>query len=198
MSSRDQILNKIKKNLPQAVPLPDHQGDWIQYEDPVSQFIATLESVGGKGHVIASLDEIPTILGDSISDDDLVVSCVPGVFDGRMDLSTILDPHDLKSVDFAILPGQLMVAENGSIWVTDENVPLRILFFLSQHLALVVPKSAIVHNMHEAYEQIDPTLRTFGTFISGPSKTADIEQALVKGAHGARTLNVFLVEGLPE
>jgi L-lactate dehydrogenase complex protein LldG len=194
MSSREQILSTIKKNLPESVPLPNLEGNWIQYDDPIQQFLTALESVGGEGHIISSVEEISQHLADESTDDKVVVSCVPGVFDGRFDLSSVTDPHDLANVDLAVLPGEIMVAENGAIWVTDKNVPIRVVFFLSQHLSLVVPKSAIVHNMHEAYERIAPGDRAFGTFISGPSKTADIEQSLVKGAHGARTLQVFLIE----
>ena len=52
--------------------------------------------------------------------------------------------------------------------------------FISEYLVIFLEKEKIVNNMHEAYARIemDPKYN-FGTFISGPSKTADIEQALV-------------------
>jgi L-lactate dehydrogenase complex protein LldG len=96
-------------------------------------------------------------------------------------------------VDFAILPGKFGVAENGAVWVSDERVRHRVIYFLAQHLALVVPADQIVNNMHEAYEPLRFDGPGFGTFISGPSKTADIEQSLVIGAHGARSLTVLLM-----
>ena len=121
-------------------------------------------------------------------------SLVTGVGETNFNLASITDPHELHDVDFAVMPGQLAVAENGAVWVNDDEVPHRVLYFLSQHLALVVPAANIVHNLHEAYPRLPVGASPFGTFISGPSKTADIEQALVIGAHGARTLTVFLVE----
>ncbi len=122
------------------------------------------------------------------------VSCVEGVGESTFDLSRVEDPHELEDVDYAVLPGELAVAENAAIWITDERVRHRVLFFLPQHLALVVPASRLVHNMHEAMTRIDPARRAFGCFLSGPSKTADIEQSLVIGAHGARSMTVYLID----
>jgi L-lactate dehydrogenase complex protein LldG len=122
------------------------------------------------------------------------VSCVSGVGCTNFDLEAVSDPHQLEDVDFAVLPGQLAVAENAAVWVTDEAVPHRVLYFLPQHLALIVPAESLVHNMHEALARVAPAEGSFGCFISGPSKTADIEQSLVIGAHGARSMTVYLVD----
>ena len=85
------------------------------------------------------------------------------------------------------------MAENGSVWVTDEVLRQRAVYFAVQHLALIVSKQDMVSNMHQAYEKIQFRKPYFGMFLAGPSKTADIEQSLVIGAHGARSLTVFLV-----
>ena len=82
------------------------------------------------------------------------------------------------------------------MWLTDENVPHRVLYFLTQHLALVVPSRSLVHNLGQAYSRINVQSTRFSAWISGPSKTADIEQSLVIGAHGPRSLTVFLVDEL--
>ena len=80
--------------------------------------------------------------------------------------------------------------------MTDATVKHRVLYFIPQRLALVVPSRQLVNNMHEAYAQVTPEQHHFAAFISGPSKTADIEQSLVIGAHGARALTVYLVDEL--
>ena len=108
----------------------------------------------------------------------------------------VIGEHDLSSVDWTIARGEFMVAENGAIWVDGRTLPHRVLLFIAQYLAIVVPTGQIVSNMHQAYDRLDGLDSRFGIFVSGPSKTADIEQSLVLGAHGCRKLQVFLVDQL--
>ena len=61
----------------------------------------------------------------------------------------------------------------------------------NHHENLVVAE--LVATMGEAIGRIGQLSGHWGCFISGPSKTADIEQALVMGAHGARSMTVYLV-----
>ena len=120
------------------------------------------------------------------------VSLIGGVA-GNTDLAQIADSHATEDIEFAILPGEFAVAENGAVWVTDTVVKHRAIYFIAQHLALVVSASNLVSNMHEAYRRLSFESPRFGAFISGPSKTADIEQSLVIGAHGPRSMTVFVV-----
>ncbi len=195
MDGKRAILDAVRRHAPPAAPFADVAGEWIRYADPRQQFATTLESVGGRCQVVRNVDEIGRELANfpAYRDAKAVCSSVPGV-EGNVDLAAIADPHELATVDFAVLPGQFAVAENGAVWVTDESLRQRVIYFIPQHLALVVPARAIVNNLHEAYERLSFAQPGFGAFISGPSKTADIEQSLVIGAHGARSLTVFLLD----
>ncbi|HET6426230.1 MAG TPA: LUD domain-containing protein [Planctomycetaceae bacterium] len=193
--SRETILRSIRQHLPQSSPLPELTGPWIKYADPIAQFTSVLEMIGGSCVRVASVDAIPERLGQlpQFASAQRTLSLVPGIA-ANVSMDAIDDPHQLEDVDFAILPGEFAVAENAAVWVTDRGVKHRVIYFLCQHLALVVPASQVVNNLSEAYERIDFREPHFGAFIAGPSKTADIEQSLVIGAHGPRSMTVFLVD----
>jgi L-lactate dehydrogenase complex protein LldG len=195
MSSRDAILNAVRKQLSQSSPLPDFDGPWIQYPDPLAQFSAVLEMIGGRCVLVCSESQIAEVLAKlpQFSSAKQTLSLVPAACTGSVAMDQIRDPHQLADIDFAILPGDVAVAENAAVWVSDARVTHRVIFFLCQHLALVVRLNDLVHNLHEAYERLDVTASPYGGFIAGPSKTADIEQSLVIGAHGPRSMTVFVV-----
>ena len=196
MSSRDTVLKAIRNSQRTATPMPTLEQNWLRFDDPIEQFTKVLESVGGKCIRVASQSEINERLAEfpQFETASVRTSTVEGVGQPTVSIESIDDPHELEQVDFAVLSGEMAVAENGAVWVTDETLKHRVLHFIAQHLALVVPAGNVVHNMHEAYRQLSFESRRFGTFISGPSKTADIEQSLVIGAHGPRSHVVFLVE----
>lgn len=204
VTSKDSILNAIRNAKPPAAALPNVGGAWTCYANRRQQFIDTLVSVGGTAICVpdlaqlnAELRRLPVYVGAR-----QVVSMVEGAGEANVDTDSIADPHELADVDVAIMPGEFGVAENGAIWITDRDVPQRVVYYLCQHLVLVLAASEIVDHMHAAYERLHTAGQggrsvfaepVFGAFISGPSKTADIEQALVIGAHGPRSLTVFLV-----
>jgi L-lactate dehydrogenase complex protein LldG len=114
----------------------------------------------------------------------------------RFDDAAVADTAAAAALELAVLAGAFAVAENGAVWVEASGWPHPGIHVLPEHLVLVVPGDACVPTLHEAYERIDLRAPGFGVFLAGPSKTADIEQALVIGAHGARSLAVVWSEGV--
>ncbi len=200
ISSREAILARVRKALPQSAPLPEvrNRESWQVFEDPLTHFSEVLKMVGGAAvHVptlaaaAEQLEQLPTWHQARIR-----CSFVDGIGESRGMPVQINSPVDYETVEFAVMRGELAVAENGAVWVSDDSLSHRVLYFIPQHMALVVPAGAIVNNMHEAYDRLSIGNHRYAGFISGPSKTADIEQSLVIGAHGARSLTVFLVDEL--
>ncbi len=196
MTSKDDILKSLDRTALPPAELPSLDEDWIQYDDPKAQFADALKAAGGEAVAVEKLAEIGPLLTETPGWSSAKKTCslIDGI--GRFDvtLDSIDDPHQLKDIDIAIIQGEFAVAENGAIWLTDRQMKHRAICFIAQHLILVVPSSQIVHNMHQAYERLSLGEREFGLFLCGPSKTADIEQSLVIGAHGARSLTVILCE----
>ncbi|HVP64242.1 MAG TPA: LUD domain-containing protein [candidate division Zixibacteria bacterium] len=195
MNSREQILHDLRKSAPQAVPLPSIPTGII-YPDPVTQFEEMFTSVGGNCLRVpdntALLDELAKL--EVYAKAKIVASLVPGIESRGMDPMAITDPHDLAALDIAILPAEFGVAENGAVWIPGSTLgPERAVFVIAQYVVLILSMSQIVSNMHQAYDRVQIERPGFGLFLCGPSKTADIEQSLVIGAHGARSCNLFLV-----
>jgi L-lactate dehydrogenase complex protein LldG len=193
MNSKQYILNSIKNtNIIEETPCPQIPNFGIVYEDKFEQFTQIIKTVGGDALVCKREDLDKTIA--SLYEDEKVISsnvdgCTLGNFDTDVD-----DPHKLKDIDLAIVKGEFAVAENGAVWIKNEDNKHRVLYFIAQNIVIVVQKDKIVNNMHEAYENIDFSEAGYGTFVSGPSKTADIEQSLVIGAHGPKSGYVLFVE----
>ncbi len=195
MNSRAAILADLRRAAPPASPRPAPPTA-IVYPNPELQFAESFTSVGGRFFRVPSLSALDAELRnlDLYTNARKIVSLVLGAGTSTVDLPAMKRPHELEGVDLAILPGEFAVAENGAVWVPGTSLgPQRAIYVITEHLVLIVPADQIVHTMQQAYERIHFERPGFGLFISGPSKTADIEQSLVIGAHGARSCTLFLV-----
>jgi|LGVF01.1.fsa_nt_gb L-lactate dehydrogenase complex protein LldG len=195
MGSREEILSRIKKGVAPVVALPDMSvtNKWSGNID-MQILQDTIESVGGEMHFLNSVLDVDEKLKDLFPDVKMSYSNVKGVSFGNVELTGNLTAHDLAKLELAVLPGQFVVEENGSVFISNESMGNKMIPTITEYLVLVVPRSEVVKNMHEAYKIINLKNMEYGVFISGPSKTADIESTLVFGAHGAKNLAVFLVD----
>jgi L-lactate dehydrogenase complex protein LldG len=195
VTAREEMLAALRRNAPRETPLPDLSRLGVKFADPAAQFAESLKGVGG------TCLRVPDLAAAARAVVELPVhqaarkifSFVPGVGQGNLDLASVQEPRELEGLDLAVLPGELAVAENGAVWVDARLLPQRAVFVITEHLVLVVDAATVVNDMHEAYARLADRPVGYGLFISGPSKTADIEQALVIGAQGARSCTVVLV-----
>ena len=193
MSSRETILSAVLKNQPSAVPLPDISFKGAE-QDNIREYMDTFIGIGGKAFTVTDIDSVKTLINEQFDTTRRMVTTLTDFADKMEMYSAEADPHTFEDVELALIRAHLAVAENGAVWLTESIMGQRIIPFICQHLAVVVDASTIVSTMHEAYDRIGTGDYGFGVFIGGPSKTADIEQALVMGAHGPISMTVFILK----
>ncbi len=196
--SRASILQAVRAAQPQSaaeVPLPDlaplHA---VAAPASLDTFVATLELIGALCVRGPDLAAAAAWLLQNVPAGAATASSVAGL-PGTVDLAAVADPHMLDGIHTAILPARFGVGENGAVWMDEAELgPHRVLPMIAEHLFIVLNAGDLVGSMHAAYQRIGRIGCGFGLFLAGPSKTADIEQCLVIGAHGARGATVFLLE----
>lgn len=192
MSSKNDILQNIDRHTKQVYKMPQWDLKPIQYEDKIAQFTQILKAVGGNAVILEAGKDVNQLIKELYPDAKQIASNLENISIATVNPDTVANPKDMNGVDLAIIKGEYGVAENGSVWIP-QNVKSRITYFISEYLIILLDKNELVNTMHEAYDKVDFQGQGFGAFISGPSKTADIEQALVVGAHGAKGLTVILI-----
>lgn len=194
MSVKENILNAIRGNQPSLVPLPKiNLNKVIHFEDTYLQFKTVLQNIGGVAKMANSLREIKKQIEIDKINNLFIIDLLSTISDEDRQKVT-MPASELEKLEKVYIRASIAVAENGAVWITESQMQNRLLPFISQQLILVIDKDDIVDTMHDAYNKIDTTNGEFGVFIAGPSKTADIEQSLVIGAHGARTTTVYVIE----
>lgn len=193
MSSKEAILSRIRAGIGERYGKPAL--DDIQatvYDDPLAAFIASSETAGSKVVEPEPGEDIDGVVRRLFPEARVIASNLPEVSIANLNPDTVGSAQDLNGTDVGIIRGSFGVAENGCIWIP-QAMKEKAVCFISENLVILLPKDQIVKNMHEAYKRVDPGKYGYGTFISGPSKTADIAQTLVMGAQAARSVTVILV-----
>ena len=198
MSSKEDILKKYRANIREQFDMPDLSDiQAITYPDPLLQFMNMTKSVGGNAIEVEKVEagrDINELIRELYPDAKEIASNLPEITIATRNPDEVGRARDLNGTDVGIIRGKFGVAENGCVWIP-QQMKEKAVCFISENLVILLPKSQIVNNMHEAYRRIEFNDYGYGTFISGPSKTADIAQVLVMGAQAARSATVLL---LPE
>jgi L-lactate dehydrogenase complex protein LldG len=192
--SREDILSNIKKNVPVLTELPIiTYKDFNEVRDLKKLFIENIEATGGKAIIAEDKNDAALHIKDLFGEPGNVISLSEGINISTINPTEISSAKEFDQLELAILDAQFGVAENGAVWVSEKNIYNRVIPFITLHLVLVLNEEQIMENMHDAYEKLSSFEEGYGVFISGPSKTADIEQSLVIGAQGPLSTTIFLI-----
>ncbi len=193
MSSKEKILKKTGE-IKTPLELEEFKIEKEKIKDKTDSFLTSLKNAAGEGYIIKK-DDINKKL-EELFGGNLKTASVYDYQTADINPNEYKKATELEDIDVAIVHGDFAVAENGAVWINEKNNRHRALYSICKHLVIILPKDQIVDTMIEAYKRVNLKELKHAVFISGPSKTADIEQSLVIGAHGAKALTVFLVEGL--
>ena len=194
MSSKEDILKKYRSNIREQFDMPDlNDIQAVTYPDPLLQFINMTKSVGGNAIEVEECRDVNKLIRELFPDAVEIASNLPGITIATRNPDIVDDANDLNGTDVGIIRAEFGVAENGCVWIP-QQMKEKAVCFISENLVILLPKSQIVNNMYEAYRRIKFNDYGYGTFISGPSKTADIAQVLVMGAQAARSATVLLID----
>jgi len=191
MSSRDEILQQVRKNQPSSRPLPVVPSFDAATGSLVKGFEAALNRMGGTVAAAPAEGDLDALVQRLFPDAKVVCSATPEVA-GNRPLDQVRAPRELNDVDVGVVRAVYGVAETGSVWLTEKEFRVNTLGFLAQHLVVLLDPGRIVGNLHHAYRERAAFDARYGVFMTGPSATADIEGVLIHGAQGIRTLTVIL------
>ena len=194
MSSKEDILKKYRANIREQYDMPDlNDIQAITYPDPLLQFMNMTKSVGGNAIEVESGRDVNELIRELFPDAKEIASNLPEITIATRNPDEVGRARDLNGTDVGIIRGEFGVAENACVWIP-QQMKEKAVMFIAENLVILLAKSQIVNNMHEAYKRINFNDYGYGTFISGPSKTADIAQVLVMGAQAARSATVLLLD----
>jgi L-lactate dehydrogenase complex protein LldG len=192
VSSRDEILARVRRNQPAAQPLPSVPTFDRELRSPVETFKANLARMGG-AFVDARVGEsLDALIRERFPDAKVICSAAPEVA-GNRPIDRVSEPRELEDVDLGVVRAGFGVAETGSVFLTEAHFKVNALGFLSQHLVVLLDPKDIVPNLHHAYRHRGFFEARYAVFMTGPSATADIEGVLIRGAQGIRSLTVIAV-----
>lgn len=194
MSARERILARLRRDAdpvrPEAAPRP------VLSEHPTQRFVRSLQALAG---TVASLDDwlaVPAAVQRYASERHLegavavapALARLPWPDDMALDIGTT-DGTALLAVSQA----RAGIAETGSlVMVSGPATPTR-LNFLPDHQIVVLEEASILRHLDDALLLLEAGMPRALNLVTGPSRTADVEQTIQLGAHGPRALHVLLI-----
>ena len=225
MSSKAAILQRIREALKELAPVPGHHGEGaVQHGEPPKEFGNWLPAVGSsldaridafarnsaelktEFHVLGGRRELASRLATLAAANDwkrvavhageLIDAAVPAMNLPTLKTDGGYDKAELERCDAGITECDALVAQTGSVLVTNRSAGGRALSVFPPHHVVLATRTQLLADLPAAYgllrDRYAASWPSFISFITGPSRTGDIERILVLGAHGPKRLTVFL------
>lgn len=211
MATRDEILSGIRASLgrkegqmPPPVPPVRIRVPDVSLEKRIESFRASLEKLNGKVHRADSKDEARAYVERVLERRSAVASNAPflkecgidGLANVRAGGSDRVALREMcATLDAGITSADFALADTGSLVMISSNEEARLISLLPLLHIAIVPLDRLITGLDELFTRLPvPSERSSSmVFITGPSRTADIEQILVRGVHGPGEIHVVLV-----
>jgi L-lactate dehydrogenase complex protein LldG len=210
-TAKSAILDSIRQNLKASEPFDAVRAEHFHAEDfgEIKPFIAenkavtfceNLTAIGANCKIVADLaeakSEIENIISANnaktiaISDSQIVVQIAERI---NADFIQNASTQELFDCDIGITSAQLGIAETGTLVIGSDKEFNRLTSLIPPVHICVLEASKIRHNLGETLSELEKDLSKSITFITGQSRTSDIELTLALGVHGPKELHVILV-----
>jgi len=210
-ASRDHILHRVRTALgrsagqePGDVPPVRLRVPEVAMEARAASFITRLEALAGKAQRLASMDAAREAVAAAIAGKSAVASnapylaecgihSLPGVRTGIRDVDELRDVCE-KS-DIGITSADYALGDTGTLVMIASPAEARLVSLLPPAHIAVVPMDRVLSGLDELFMRVSrpADVSSSMVLITGPSRTADIEQILVRGVHGPGQISVVLV-----
>jgi len=215
MSSRDAILSRIRSLLAGDPPVdrPPVPEVWPRTNPSVEQmaerFAKELTAISGEVHRVDTIEEARQKLAELLKE---LNATTLGSIDRPLcrELTAGLEPvrvvwptpednaASMAHLSAGLLEADYLLADTGSVMIACGVSQERLMCYLPPACFVIATTDRLVEHMPAVWEEVarraaDPALRGEFVFITGPSRTADIEKILILGVHGPKRLIVLLV-----
>ena len=204
MNAREEILARLRASRDPSASLPDLWPPAAAPGDPIALFVERATAVGvqvmkdtAQTWVASAVSELRTrsIRAAALWDDPLLSPLAAALESSGIEvISPARHSSDrLAEVAAGITTADAAIALSGTLLLTcDARRPRSTSLLPPLHMA-VLPANRIVPTLGHLFQELSRPLPSALTFITGPSRTADIELTPVMGAHGPTEVIVYLV-----